>query len=643
MSLVHVDAAEHYSTSEYNYVYTDAPLGAGVTIGAFGPASGPGIRLSGNRGFGIERLGLTTSGNVCIIEGYFRMDALPAAVNNILNVYLGATLQVALAVNTDGTLRVYRNGIAGTLLVSSTYAVPVDTFIYLAAKFTIHNSTGAALIHVWETGDTAPQVVINLTGADTQEGASATWDGFDIGAANDTDTDWANPIVMDGSGTRCNDILGPSVDVITQYADARLVAILNDFSLSAGSSVPALLDDTTPDNDTTYVSSSTAGHRQSTYVDALPAEKNAIGMQLYVAAKSVSGSPQIRGLVRHGTTNYLGVSETLTTGYGYVMVPYSAMPDGSVPVPALFDALQWGAQIVAPAGGVRVTQVVVVTIVNRSDGTCRNLLTGLTHTVESDAEPSVDNVIAGESGHLVDCQRVVLLSLDGDAHTVTDEEGKLIVYGDVEIHGTLTETSGSPGGSPGPIGINLDDLDDVTVPSPSAGDVLTFDSGSGEWVASNPSVIGVAQHIVATADETVTSNTSPQNDDELNVPVDANSVYIAEWLLNFTSGTAVNVDANITFTVPSGATITWSLSGYQTTATSLDAQQRHATRYQSLSSVNHGVISTATIDASPCWITAIIRTAGTAGTVTLQWAQAASSLTGLVRKADSFVRYTKTS
>lgn len=115
----------------------------------------------------------------------------------------------------------------------------------------------------------------------------------------------------------------------------------------------------------------------------------------------------------------------------------------------------------------------------------RNLLTGRQHTVTG----GDDNVVAGRYGTVVG-NRNVVLSLDDDPHTFTGN-GTLVVYGDVEIHGTLSEfgSGGSPGGSPG-VGIVLDDLDDVTVPSPSDGDVLTWDSGAGEWVAAAPSGSG---------------------------------------------------------------------------------------------------------------------------------------------------------
>lgn len=191
----------------------------------------------------------------------------------------------------------------------------------------------------------------------------------------------------------------------------------------------------------------------------------------------------------------------------------------------------------------------------------------------------------------------------------------------------------------------LDDLSDVSIGSPLAdGDVLTYDTSSSPpaWINAQPSGANTPVIVTPTAgaDVSTSSDTTPNNDPALLFAAEANEEYVIDMLVNFTSGTDATIDASITFSVPAGATITWGAISYPTTATTIDVA-RHYTRYQSVSLVNNGVISTAVIDASPVFIHALVRMSSTAGNVVFQWSQANSSLTALVRKADSYLRYQK--
>jgi len=58
--------------------------------------------------------------------------------------------------------------------------------------------------------------------------------------------------------------------------------------------------------------------------------------------------------------------------------------------------------------------------------------------------------------------------------------------------------------------------------------------------------------VVKTADEIVNNSATLQNDDELFLPVKANTRYYCEAYLKVTSGSTPDID--VTFTVPSGAT-----------------------------------------------------------------------------------------
>lgn len=147
--------------------------------------------------------------------------------------------------------------------------------------------------------------------------------------------------------------------------------------------------------------------------------------------------------------------------------------------------------------------------------------------------------------------------------------------------------------------------------------------------------------IVAASDETVTSDNTPQDDDELFFTADATGTYVIQMTLFFNSGTSTTPDALMTWTLPAGATITWAILDFTATALSLTNVQNGA-RYRATTAFSAGVLSTATIDTSPALINATVVMGGTGGTVQFQWSQNTSSGTGTVRRADSWMAYTKT-
>jgi hypothetical protein len=436
--LVHCDPFEHYATAQYNDVYTDGPSGVSLAIGAFGPNGRYGVRFSGDLAYSIERLSLSTSGAVFIAQGDLRISSAPASTNILIACLLsGTTHQVTLDMNADRTLAVYR-GSGGTktqLGSNSTYVVPLNTFIHVGVKATIANSGGSVVVHVWEAGNTSAQVVLNITGVDTQEGGSATWDGFALGACTNDDTDWANFVVMDGSGLSCNDLLGPA-DVWALWANPREASALSAWAILSGSDPSAMVDDETPDDDTSYLSEGTQNDQVTVAVDPVPfPTRTIIGAQLYGSVKLTSGSPTVVPIGYESGSPNLGSSFSPTANYTYLMQPYSAMPSGAAfSTAAAFDALQWGLKLTSSATGVRATQIVVALIQARATSR-RNLLTGYTHVVSGD-----DNLAGGHDldvhggasqvfgfkGSVIG-HRSLLIALDGNDHTLA-RNGVLEVF-----------------------------------------------------------------------------------------------------------------------------------------------------------------------------------------------------------------------
>lgn len=154
--------------------------------------------------------------------------------------------------------------------------------------------------------------------------------------------------------------------------------------------------------------------------------------------------------------------------------------------------------------------------------------------------------------------------------------------------------------------------------------------------------IGQTRYIAKTADETVTSSATLQNDDHLVLSVVANAVYTFALDLYTTEPTDYTGDFKLSFTCPTGATFDMHGSGPHTTSftggTSSDGEW-----IGKLATTSAG----ATLAFGVGNVLTGIRIYGrlvmssTAGNFQLQWAQNASDASGTTLKAGSYMTMTR--
>ena len=143
--------------------------------------------------------------------------------------------------------------------------------------------------------------------------------------------------------------------------------------------------------------------------------------------------------------------------------------------------------------------------------------------------------------------------------------------------------------------------------------------------------------IIKGADETVTSSTVLQNDNEFVMAVDANTDYYFESLIIYGADPAADLKCD--WDGPTGATLDWCSDGITQSATAtLDQVSRTAQTISGTPS-HGGITSNATFLIA--MHKGLLRVGGTAGNLTLTWAQNASSANGTVIKADSFLLLTR--
>ena len=154
--------------------------------------------------------------------------------------------------------------------------------------------------------------------------------------------------------------------------------------------------------------------------------------------------------------------------------------------------------------------------------------------------------------------------------------------------------------------------------------------------------IGQTQYIAKTADETINSSTTLQNDDHLVLPVVANAVYTFALDLYMTEATDFVGDFKMSFTCPTGATF------------DMHGEGAHVTDLSGGTSSNGewiGKLATASAGATLSFgvgtgLTGVrvygrLVMSSTAGNFQMQWAQNASDASGTTLKAGSFMTMTR--
>lgn len=141
-----------------------------------------------------------------------------------------------------------------------------------------------------------------------------------------------------------------------------------------------------------------------------------------------------------------------------------------------------------------------------------------------------------------------------------------------------------------------------------------------------------------TADETVTSDITLQNDDVLLFPVVANATYSFRLFLRYSAATTG--DLRFGFTLPAGAVGEKSSAHAPLTATScVNTSTTTATNDITQTDPNVGGAGTGAGNICSLVVDGTVITAGTAGNVTLRWAQVASDVTATTVHANSWLTY----
>lgn len=245
-----------------------------------------------------------TSQATWIICFHVNFTGLPGSDTAFLTLRDGATSHVDLRITAAGAIRATRNGTS--LGISSSGIISTGTWYWLCAKFTIDDSAGVVEVHLNNSS------VLSLTSQDTRNGANASANNFQVttpaaGAQVD------NLVVLNTAGSSLNDIPTEEWRISTQTATGA--GNSTQWTPSAGSNYQNVDDATSIDSDSTYNSSSTAGHTDLFAIGNFDSGVVRAVQTCITARKDDGGTREIREKCRSGSTNYSGATQAISSSY----------------------------------------------------------------------------------------------------------------------------------------------------------------------------------------------------------------------------------------------------------------------------------------------------------------------------------------
>lgn len=287
MSVLFFDGFEGYQTADLTKRWTQA---SGTISASYKRNGAQGILL--NNVTGVSKTVGPATATAGVMGAGLYWDANNTGYIEVGN---GAGVQFrVIRATADGTLNIYRGG-GSTLVATSAGALALDTWYHVEVKWTLDNTTGTIEVKV----NGAP--FVDYTG-DTMQQTAATWTFVQILAGN-VNTVWVDDFyICDQDGGVNDDFLGDCI-VETLYPDGN--GTNSEFDGSDGNQVDnyALVNESSsdfPDENTTYVSSSTVGERDTYAYGALtPATATILATQTAICAtKTAAGTRTYTDVVK---------------------------------------------------------------------------------------------------------------------------------------------------------------------------------------------------------------------------------------------------------------------------------------------------------------------------------------------------------
>jgi hypothetical protein len=311
MTLLLIDGFDTYATGNY----TGKWVSQQGTIGAWGRQGTNGLKHTT-----VFDMAASVSNKKTLIVG-FALKLSRTKSWTLVEFKEAATVQLGVYTDASNQIIIKRGT---TILKSTGYSLPTNTWVYLEFKGTIDNSAGS-----WE-------LRINSITEDSQSGIDTQQTGYayinsimfrfsGIGAS----TQYIEDIyIFDDETAFCNDFVG-DVHVETSFPDGNgyLIEWVGE---PPGGDNYTKLNETDPNDDTDFVATSGVGYIDSYDFETLITSVGSVyGVQLSMwARKDDEGSRVLNAITRPLTTTYSGASPiSLGDSYAYRIFHFPTNPE----------------------------------------------------------------------------------------------------------------------------------------------------------------------------------------------------------------------------------------------------------------------------------------------------------------------------
>lgn len=320
----------------------------GLKYSANNPTGGVAAVSSMRTGKGVTlyndaRLRMDFSSRATYLCGWAIRAAAPASAAKFWQLMDSGADQVYLRCNTDLTISLVNGSGAAMTTSSSAQKLSPSVIQYIEVLVTVHNTAGAYTVKVdGVTWLSATGVNTRNTANNTANQVQLAWSVVSSGSMDVDDY-----YIADDAGSINNTFLGP---VKIECLRPNAVGNTTQLSPTGAANNWDCVNDTTPDDDSTYVADGTVGHKD-TYgmTDLAQTAGTVCGVQsLLRARKDDLSTRQICAVYRSGGNDYDGSTVTLASGYADYLEVKEANPDTTNPwTIAEVNAAEMGLKIVA--------------------------------------------------------------------------------------------------------------------------------------------------------------------------------------------------------------------------------------------------------------------------------------------------------
>lgn len=315
MSILFMDGFAHYAVSQAGRMYDSVVNSANIAIStSYGRGGGFGVQIGQN-----SSLSRTVVAKDNLVVGFaFYLAALPASGTWVLCSITGSTgAQQNLRIDSTGIMTIC-SGSGTSVVAGSTSLTQVNAGVwhyceyrsrYLPSSFLVAGDQQVRLDGVVFFG-TDPGTATNGGGSN----ATGVTIGQGSGSASTYLVQFADLLVMTIDSTNT----GYIGDKVIQTLLPGSAGSLNGFAVAGAASAYQAVNEATPDLDTSYVSSSTTGSRQ-TFTMSAPGStpSNIAGIHVVHLSETLDSGRTSSSSVRISGTNYDKSAVVLPSSYAY--------------------------------------------------------------------------------------------------------------------------------------------------------------------------------------------------------------------------------------------------------------------------------------------------------------------------------------